>query len=63
MTCPCRDCNNRSATCHGTCKAYKEWSIKDKKIKREKFITNSINYMIDKEIIDKCLKKKRKKER
>ena len=22
---PCKDCENRSATCHGVCKAYLEW--------------------------------------
>ena len=24
--CPCRYCDKRHATCHGTCEDYKEWS-------------------------------------
>lgn len=31
ILCPCRDCNNRSATCHGTCEKYKEWSVENEK--------------------------------
>ena len=23
---PCKDCTQRSATCHGTCQAYKKWA-------------------------------------
>lgn len=25
MKCPCRGCENRSETCHGTCEGYKKW--------------------------------------
>ena len=33
--CPCKDCNVRSETCHGICKAYKEWSVENEKIRDE----------------------------
>ena len=23
--CPCKDCKDRHATCHGSCEKYKEW--------------------------------------
>ena len=25
MKCPCKGCENRTVTCHGTCKGYQEW--------------------------------------
>ena len=25
MICPCKGCENRTVTCHGTCKGYTEW--------------------------------------
>ena len=27
--CPCKDCDNRTAHCHGSCEDYKEWSRGD----------------------------------
>lgn len=33
--CPCKDCDNRSETCHGICKAYKEWSVENEKTRDE----------------------------
>lgn len=47
MKCPCRDCNNRTVTCHGFCEQYKEWktwrdglNVKVKK-ERERYDTMS----------------------
>jgi len=25
MKCPCRDCNDRTVTCHSFCEKYKKW--------------------------------------
>ncbi len=25
MMCPCKDCNDRTVTCHGVCGQYAEW--------------------------------------
>lgn len=48
MECPCKDCNKRSATCHGECEEYKQWSLENEEIrkminrkKREAFLDNS----------------------
>ena len=31
--CPCKDCENRTITCHGVCKKYQDWKREDAKRK------------------------------
>lgn len=41
-TCPCKDCKERSAACHGTCEKFTEWKkpleILKAEIDRERLI-------------------------
>jgi len=38
MKCPCKDCEKRSANCHGKCSDYKEWSSEnDKRREKERY--------------------------
>lgn len=34
---PCRDCPNRTPTCHSTCGAYKTWAVEQREAKRNSF--------------------------
>ena len=34
--CPCKDCDRRTVTCHGVCKAYKEWQVLNDAINHKK---------------------------
>ena len=61
--CPCMGCKKRSVTCHGTCKEYKEWQGEHEKFKKEKSTASNISRMVDEEVVNRYLKKKRKKER
>lgn len=33
---PCYDCDHRKWDCHGTCKAYKKWSIYNEKMRKKR---------------------------
>ncbi len=33
---PCRECKERTPTCHGTCELYIEWFKENEKIKKKK---------------------------
>lgn len=33
--CPCKGCDRRTVTCHGFCRAYKEWKAEDSRQKQE----------------------------
>lgn len=32
-SCPCKGCETRSASCHGSCEAYKNWKSERDKVK------------------------------
>ena len=34
--CPCKDCDKRNADCHSICRAYKEWSKENEKMRDER---------------------------
>lgn len=33
---PCKDCENRSVACHGSCEEYKNYTLKLEEVKRAK---------------------------
>ena len=41
MKCPCRDCPNRTLTCHGFCKEYKAWKDWREEVNRKKAAESS----------------------
>lgn len=45
QTCPCRDCDYRTATCHGECEVYKGWAADRRK---ETVHTNKTKASLDK---------------
>lgn len=35
LVCPCKGCQKRHETCHGSCEQYKNWDAEQKKLKAE----------------------------
>lgn len=39
--CPCKDCQERTGTCHGSCERYNEYRIKERDYRREQYIKDT----------------------
>jgi len=37
---PCKDCDKRCEGCHGKCKSYKHWKLKEKEYKNIEYLAN-----------------------
>lgn len=44
LVCPCKDCQKRHETCHGSCEQYKNWDTEQKKRKEELWKERKLEY-------------------
>ena len=45
MTCPCKDCPNRTSDCHGKCAGYQEWSKLNEEARNKRNEANLSAYL------------------
>lgn len=60
MQAPCKDCPDRSVTCHANCEKYKEFAMENAEQRKQRHIENvGRQYTIEK--YNKAVKKRSKK--
>ena len=57
MNAPCKDCADRFVGCHATCEKYNQYSIKNERLKRERFIIKGNMNAIDELAIKRSRKR------
>lgn len=50
MRCPCINCENRSATCHGKCEEYKEWAAERAKLNRKESAERAKSFAVERQM-------------
>ena len=43
--CPCKNCKKRTATCHGECELYKQWSLAKTRERNRNHILKRSGYL------------------